>query len=242
AAHRRGADRLPGGRDGRHRRRRHRGRVRRRAGRHLRRQVGLADGRRPRDRGRPRRVPAGVRAPVGARGSRELQGSRRHGRAHQEDDRLAGRGRLHRRGGRGGRRQLHADAHGRKNEAAGRRRDRASLVHQFRSQGRQRVRRRCIRPHVQRGADRQRAQQGNHDAHEPGEREAPPAAADRAHPGRATETARDHHASRADGRSQRRVPHVLVQARQLHQDGADPAERGKFRHRLANASARPSAL
>jgi threonine dehydrogenase-like Zn-dependent dehydrogenase len=40
-------------------------------------------------------------------------------------------------------------------------------------------------PDLQRRADRQRAEQGPDAAHEPGQREAPPAAPDRAHPGRA---------------------------------------------------------
>ena len=55
-------DRLPGRRDGRHPGGRHGGRVRLRAGRPLRREVGVADGRGPRHRRRPRRLPPRVRA------------------------------------------------------------------------------------------------------------------------------------------------------------------------------------
>ncbi|CDS54891.1 Threonine dehydrogenase and related Zn-dependent dehydrogenases [Polaromonas sp. CG9_12] len=53
--------------------------------------------------------------------------------------------------------------------------------------------------------------------------QAPPAPADRAHPGRPHQAQRGHHAPHAVRGSGRRVPPVLQQARQLHQDGARAA-------------------
>ena len=95
----------------RHRRGRHRGGLRRRPGGPVRREVGVADGRRPGDRHRPPRVPAGEGAHVRARRDVQLHRVRRHRRAHEEDHRLPRRRRGHRRGRRRGRRQPPAARH-----------------------------------------------------------------------------------------------------------------------------------
>ncbi len=88
AAHRRGADRLPGGRDGRHPEGRHGRRLRRRAGRHHGRALRLAVRRRTGDRHRPRGIPARVRPPLRALRGLQLRVARRPGGLPEEDHRL----------------------------------------------------------------------------------------------------------------------------------------------------------
>ncbi len=87
-AHRRGADRLPGGRDGRHPEGRHGGRLRRRPDRHHGRALRLAVRRRPGDRHRPRGIPARLRPPLRALRGLQLRVARRSGGVPEEDHRL----------------------------------------------------------------------------------------------------------------------------------------------------------
>ena len=79
--HRRAAHRLLRRPARRHRRGRHGRGLRRRAGGPVRREVGMADGRRPGDRDRPPRVPAGEGAHVRPRRDVQLHRVRRHRRA-----------------------------------------------------------------------------------------------------------------------------------------------------------------
>jgi threonine dehydrogenase-like Zn-dependent dehydrogenase len=90
-------------------------------------------------------------------------------------------------------------------------------------QGRRGLHRRCLRPDLQRHSDRKRGEQGPDAAHEPGERQATPAAPHRARAGWARAPERGDHAPRAAARGGGRLSHFLEQARRLHQDRAGAA-------------------
>ena len=204
---------------------RHGGRVRRRPGRHLRRQVGLAAGRRPRDRGRPRRVPARVRA-SSSRSARSSTSRRCDDMADppQEDDRLAGRRRLHRLRGLRGRRAAslqHADRRASCKLQAGA----ATVLHWAINSVRKGGTVSIVGVYgptfnavpignaVNKGLTL-RMNQASVKRHLP--RLIEHIQAGRIKP------QRDHHAPHPARGGRRRVPHLLEQARQLHQDGADP--------------------
>ena len=101
----------------------------------------------------------------------------------------------------------------------------AQLGHRLGAQGRRRLDHRRLR--ARRStlvADRRRHEQGADAAHEPGQRQAQPAALHRAHRGRPHQPqGRDHAPLPARG-DQRGLPHLLEQARRMHQADGDSAD------------------